>query len=935
MGQQLEFLFCVDPDGPPPEPISKAPPSKFSLRDYQQEAHDNCFKIWQTERGALVRSPTGTGKSITAAKIAETWLSQDENRRVMLLEHQRDLVWQIAEEFADVLGFPPHIEMAEHGKYFQTHVDGTPLVTIACRPTFASKEVNGQEVSRLQKFDQHTYDWLLILDEAHYYSRKLKTVANVLRWLESSPTNRILGITATPMRSDNASLKSILPGIASDYRMFDINGGPSAVEDGWIVPYDQRFICVESVDFHGLDEVAGDYTDEQLQQLLGEREQLARLIEPTLQIVGNRQTLIFSAGVQMAKDVAAYINGKAGAVIAEPLDGSTPTGVRKDTYRRFEDSQFQFLSVCGLCREGWNCPSVAAVAVFRPTKSRSLAEQMKGRGCRPLRGVLNGAKTAEERKKAIAASAKPNCIAAGTPILTDMGVVPIELVTTSMKVWDGIEFVSHDGVISQGVRDVITYAGLTATPDHEVFIYDKENPKAENQARSTFGDCASKQASIRVTGVGGKAIREADGRFRRGSAAQREAANNRPVRLRRSRDKGLYRANYHGGWVQEVRQQNRPASLATAPMLSRQGSMCQPKKSSIRQVRWEGDSVSIFDHQGDGVLDCGEPGNRQVTRYRQDRQRPALRTREYQDGHKGHQRQQQERREDYGRSPCVPATTPEYQVLASSSNADVKEWVDVAGDCGPPFQEERGARADRTVHGKAEVFDIINAGPRHRFTAAGLLVSNCIIVDLVGITGLGDCASTAELFGQGIDKEVIRRVNSRVTKKSYLEPTNLVEEIKKTIAQIKEEREEQKRQRLESARRRQEEAERRAKLKADVKFREKRVGAGDVGYSGASPQKVYTKMPFGRFAGREINRLPRIYLKELLNLRGKRAVKGQLRHALEVEYGRRLAEPPPERVSRPEHQAVPQASKTETIPDEVRSQNPGSFSDIFAALRKG
>ena len=47
--------------------------------------------------------------------------------------------------------------------------------------------------------------------------------------------------------------------------------------------------------------------------------------------------------------------------------------------------------------------------MFRPVskKASSLAEQMKGRACRPLRGLLNGLATREERLAAIAGSAKP------------------------------------------------------------------------------------------------------------------------------------------------------------------------------------------------------------------------------------------------------------------------------------------------------------------------------------------------------------------------------------------------------------------------------------------------------------------------------------------------------------------------------------------------
>lgn len=68
------------------------------------------------------------------------------------------------------------------------------------------------------------------------------------------------------------------------------------------------------------------------------------------------------------------------------------------------------------------------------------------------------------------------CIAEGEPVLTDAGLVPIQDVTTDMKLWDGEEWVSHDGVVCKGEKAVITYGGLTATPDHLVWIEGCKNP---------------------------------------------------------------------------------------------------------------------------------------------------------------------------------------------------------------------------------------------------------------------------------------------------------------------------------------------------------------------------------------------------------------------------------------------------------------------------
>ena len=63
-----------------------------------------------------------------------------------------------------------------------------------------------------------------------------------------------------------------------------------------------------------------------------------------------------------------------------------------------------------------------------------------------------------------------NCLAEGTLVITDRGLRSIEEVTTEMRVWNGLNFVRHDGVVCRGTQDVISYDGVTATPDHEVFI---------------------------------------------------------------------------------------------------------------------------------------------------------------------------------------------------------------------------------------------------------------------------------------------------------------------------------------------------------------------------------------------------------------------------------------------------------------------------------
>jgi hypothetical protein len=62
------------------------------------------------------------------------------------------------------------------------------------------------------------------------------------------------------------------------------------------------------------------------------------------------------------------------------------------------------------------------------------------------------------------------CLAGGTEVLTDCGWVPIERVTTEQRLWDGEEWVQHDGVIHNGFRKTINLDGVLMTPEHQILI---------------------------------------------------------------------------------------------------------------------------------------------------------------------------------------------------------------------------------------------------------------------------------------------------------------------------------------------------------------------------------------------------------------------------------------------------------------------------------
>jgi DNA polymerase len=60
------------------------------------------------------------------------------------------------------------------------------------------------------------------------------------------------------------------------------------------------------------------------------------------------------------------------------------------------------------------------------------------------------------------------CFGADTLVLTDYGPRRIVDVTRDMQVWDGTEWVTHGGVIAQGEKETLRWAGVDATPNHRV-----------------------------------------------------------------------------------------------------------------------------------------------------------------------------------------------------------------------------------------------------------------------------------------------------------------------------------------------------------------------------------------------------------------------------------------------------------------------------------
>ena len=545
-----------------PEPEKPRSRAGIVPRDYQITDHDETFRLWDAGTvGVLTRGFTGCGKSLMTCLKADTWLQRGDDYRVMILSYEEELVKQFAKEVVDYIGIDPQIEM---GSDTLTDPKFVPKVTVATRQSLALRpppteeqkaqlleygldpgcipkekvksiikalqrhdinpEVAREEIARLNampeaarggwsrvhKYDWH-YNWMICFDEAHKHAHHLKQVGHIVDWFDQNPISRRTGMTATPKRADGVSIgNKMFPGISLDLPLFK-PGQPCGVLDGYAVPYKQRYIEVAGVDFKTLGKIGNDFDEGQLERELGNEKTLATLVNPLLDMVEDRSTLIFSPTVQMAKDVASYINARSrtvctcgtvkwyptlligdgatcecGRVVdpfdvdranqARELDGGTAD--RDPIYKGHKTGDFQFLSICGLCREGYNDRNIGCVAIFRPVskEASALAEQMKGRGSRPLEGVVDGGKSKEERLAAIAASEKNHCL-----IVDLVGITGLPDCVSTVEIYaEGLP-----DTIIQRARDILTSKGVDEAADVEGAIEQakREDADAKKKAR--------------------------------------------------------------------------------------------------------------------------------------------------------------------------------------------------------------------------------------------------------------------------------------------------------------------------------------------------------------------------------------------------------------------------------------------------------------------
>lgn len=329
--------------------LNITPKNQYPPRDYQIEAVQKVFKAFVKHRRVLLQMPTGTGKTPAFCYIARKFLERGEG--VLVIAHRQELVNQAHEKIEAITGVPAGLIKA-----------GKPV-----NPEYDVQVASVQTLVKRKGFPEIG---LLIVDEAHHACSK-----SYEEIFEVYPNAYILGVTATPNRSDGQGLRKQFDKIITLHpvRWF--------VERGFLSPY-KIFAAPKKIDTSGIKITAGDFDMTELAERVTEI--IGDVYETWREKAEGKQTVIFAINVEHSKQICqSFLNE---GVNAAHIDGETPQRIRQQIINDFSKGKIKVLSNCGIVTEGFDCPGIEVIQCARPTASLVLWLQIVGRGLRPFPG---------------------------------------------------------------------------------------------------------------------------------------------------------------------------------------------------------------------------------------------------------------------------------------------------------------------------------------------------------------------------------------------------------------------------------------------------------------------------------------------------------------------------------------------------------------------
>lgn len=328
----------------------------MKLRPYQETSLIRIEEEWRNCNRTLLVLPTGCGKTIVFTKLAEKLVR--EGKRVLILAHREELIFQAADKLKMATGLDCAIEKAE-----QTALDSFFMVTVGSVQSLSNQK-------RLERFSPDHYD-AIIVDEAHHILSP--TYQRVIEYFSGA---KLLGVTATPDRGDKKNLGKVFESIAYEYSLHE------AIQSGYLSRINAVTIPLE-INLNNIGVQAGDFKAGDLDDAL--MPYMESIADEMLTYCKDRKTIVFLPLIATSQKMTELLNQR--GFRAAEINGMSKD--RKEVLADFHNDKYNIICNSMLLTEGFDEPSVDCIVCLRPTKVRALYCQIVGRGTRLFEGKDN------------------------------------------------------------------------------------------------------------------------------------------------------------------------------------------------------------------------------------------------------------------------------------------------------------------------------------------------------------------------------------------------------------------------------------------------------------------------------------------------------------------------------------------------------------------
>lgn len=334
------------------------------LRDRQKVFVDRCTKAVKDKKNTLGVAPTGAGKTVMMAGIAdEVSKFREKDKPGLVIQHRDELVTQNARTFVRYMG-------AE-----------------ACNPRYinADQKVwdrrgSGWNFAMVQTLVRNLDTMpplsFLMIDEAHHAAAP-SYIQIVHEAKQRNPNLLLYGTTATPNRGDKKSLMGIFDNCADQIGIMEL------INDGHLVRPRTKVIDIGVQEELGkVRKTAMDFDMTEVETIMNREIINEQVVIHWKNHASDRQTVVFCSTVKHAKDLCFEFQKR--GVAAAVIDGDMEMNERRKILKLYDSGDIQVLLNVMVLTEGWDHQPTSCVVLTRPSSWKSTMVQMIGRGLRKV-----------------------------------------------------------------------------------------------------------------------------------------------------------------------------------------------------------------------------------------------------------------------------------------------------------------------------------------------------------------------------------------------------------------------------------------------------------------------------------------------------------------------------------------------------------------------